>query len=89
MGYCPAQFIRLEDSDMYMEEAQFLTLIEEVLEVDSGSININMSLESVDWDSLSNLTLISLLDSQHGKQIGAQQLQEATSLSDLYSLINS
>lgn len=72
-----------------MKEAQFLTLIEEVLEVDSGSIDIKMSLESVEWDSLSNLTLISLLDSQYGIQIGAQQLQEATSLSELYSLINS
>lgn len=72
-----------------MEETQFLTLIEEVLEVNPGTLEITMSLESVEWDSLSNLTLISLLDSQYGKQIGAQQLQDATNLSDLFALINS
>jgi acyl carrier protein len=77
------------DSDGYMEEIQFLALIEEVLEVDESTIDISMSLKAVEWDSLSNLTLISLLDSQYGKQIGAQQLQEAVTLSDLYALINS
>lgn len=72
-----------------MTKDEFLDLIAEVLEVEKATLAISMSLEELEWDSLSNLTLISLLDSQFGKQIGAQQLQDALSLSELFELVNS
>lgn len=72
-----------------MNETEFISLIEEVLEIEPGIIDFSKSLDDIDWDSLSNLTLISLLDSQFDTQVGAQQLQDATTLRELYVLINS
>lgn len=72
-----------------MNETEFISLIEEVLEIEPGIVDFSKSLDEIEWDSLSNLTLISLLDSQFDTQVGAQQLQEATTLRELYNLINS
>lgn len=72
-----------------MDENTFLKLIEEVLEVAEGTIKLSMTLEEIDWDSLSNLTLISLLDSQFELQVGAQQLQDADTVIDLFLVITS
>ena len=72
-----------------MNETDFYSLIEEILEYDSVNLSLSTNLAEIEWDSLSNLTLISLLDSRFGKQIGAQQLQSSTTLNDLFTLINS
>jgi acyl carrier protein len=72
-----------------MSEEEFISLIEDVLEVQSGSIRLSNTLEEVDWDSLSNLTLISMLDQKYGLQIGAQRLQDAQTVEELYSLVSS
>ena len=71
-----------------MTEESFISLIEEVLEVDPGSVALGSTLEDLDWDSLSNLSLIAMLDSEHNINIGAQALQEAKTVKDLYSLIS-
>ena len=72
-----------------MDENTFLKLIEEVLEVDEGTIKLSMTLEEIDWDSLSNLTLISLLDSQFELKVGSQQLQDADTFNDLFLVVTS
>ena len=71
-----------------MTEESFISLVEEVLEVDPGSVTLGSTLEDLDWDSLSNLSLIAMLDSEHNISIGAQALQEAITVKDLYSLIS-
>lgn len=71
-----------------MTEESFIALIEEVLEVNPGTVSMGSTLESLDWDSLSNLSLIAQLDSEHKIIIGAQALQEALTVSDLFTLIS-
>lgn len=71
-----------------MTEQSFITLIEEVLEVDPGIVSLRSTLEELDWDSLSNLSLIAVLDSEHNITIGAQALQEAVTVNDLFTLIS-
>lgn len=71
-----------------MTEQAFIALIEEVLEVDPGIVFLGSILEELDWDSLSNLSLIAVLDSEHNITIGAQALQEAVTVNDLFTLIS-
>lgn len=71
-----------------MTEETFIALIEEVLEVDPGAVTLGSVLDEIDWDSLSNLSLIAILDSEHNITIGAQALQEAVTVKELYSLIS-
>lgn len=71
-----------------MNEQSFIALIEEVLEVDPGIVSLRSTLEELDWDSLSNLSLIAVLDSEHNIIIGAQALQEAVTVNDLFTLIS-
>lgn len=71
-----------------MTEESFIALIEEVLEVDPGTVSLGSTMEELDWDSLSNLSLIAVLDSEHNIAIGAQALQEAVSVNDLFTLIS-
>lgn len=71
-----------------MTEESFIALIEEVLEVDTGTVSLGSTLGELDWDSLSNLSLIAVLDSEHNITIGAQALQEAATVKDLFTLIS-
>ena len=71
-----------------MTEESFIALIEEVLEVDPGTVSLESTLEELDWDSLSNLSLIAVLDSEHNITIGAQALQEAATVNELFTLIS-
>lgn len=71
-----------------MTEESFIAIIEEVLEVDPGTVAMGSTLEELDWDSLSNLSLIAALDADHNITIGAQELQEAVTVTDLFTLIS-
>lgn len=71
-----------------MEEAKFIELVEEILEVDSGSVTPNSNLEEIDWDSLANISLIAEVDSKLGVSIDAERIAKSETVADLYALIN-
>lgn len=71
-----------------MNKADFITLVEEVLEVDEGTVELDSSLEELDWDSLCNITFIAEIDSKLGKSISADDLVSAKTVSDLYALVS-
>lgn len=70
-----------------MNEAEFLTLIAEILETQSSTLSLSSELDNIDWDSLSNLSFIAEIDSKLNKKIDAQLLEDAATISDLYKLI--
>lgn len=71
-----------------MEETKLIELIAKILVVDSASISLSSNLESLGWDSLSNLSFISEIDEMFGMQISAEKLGKAEKVDDLIKLLN-
>lgn len=70
-----------------MQRAEFITLIEEILEVDPGTVGVDDSLVDLDWDSLCNLSLMSEIDVRTGGTLAADDLAAAKTVGDLERLV--
>lgn len=70
-----------------MEESDFIALVEEILEVESGTISLTDSLDDIDWDSLSNISFIAEVDARLGASVNADELAGASTVSDIYALV--
>ena len=74
----------------YLEnEVEFLSYVEEVLELTKGTLtqNINNHLEEIEeWDSLAIMSFVSLLDETYQIEIGADELEKCSSPLDLFKL---
>lgn len=71
-----------------MEQLRFLTLVEGILEADSGSINTQDSLDSLGWDSLAHLSLIAELDRFGDLTVDVSLLSQAKTVADLFLTIS-
>jgi len=63
-------------------------MVEDILEVDAGTVKFSDSLEAVDWDSLCNITFVAEVDTRTGATIDADQLAKAETVADLYKLLD-
>lgn len=70
-----------------MEQATFIELIAEILEVEPNSVSFSDVLDDIDWDSLSNISFIAEIDTVLGQSIDADELTRASTVADLYSLV--
>lgn len=70
-----------------MEPNEFIRLVEEILEVDSGTVTVGDSLDAIDWDSLADLGFIAEIDSRFSVALNAQKLAASTTVDDLYRLV--
>ena len=71
-----------------MSEKEKLALLEDMLDIDEGSLEPDMKLEGVDgWDSMAKLSLIVLLDDEFEKVITADQVKELQTVRDILSLM--
>lgn len=68
-----------------MEKKAFLGLVEEVLEVENGSLSGEESLAG--WDSLAVLSFIALVDEHLGVVIMPDQIANAKTLEELLCLL--
>jgi len=71
-----------------MNEKDFIALLEETVEVDPGTIALDDSLDSYDWDSLSLLGFISAIDTRLNVALDAEKLSAAETPSDLLTIVN-
>jgi acyl carrier protein len=72
-----------------MDQSKFIQLVADVLEVDAETISMTDALEDVDWDSFSNISFIAEVDSALDTSIDADILARATTVADLYDLVQS
>ena len=72
-----------------MTKAEFLMMIEEILEVDQGSIAIDARLEDIGWDSLSDVSFIASVDSELEMEVSANQLVKCETVLELMNLVAS
>ena len=70
-----------------MSEADLIALVEEILEVQPGTVSVTDDLEELGWDSLSNLTFLSIADDRFGVTIDPKDLARAERPADLGALL--
>jgi acyl carrier protein len=62
-------------------------LVAEILEEQVDSVELDSNLEMLGWDSLSDLTLISIADERFGVAIDPKALAEAETPADIAALL--
>lgn len=62
-------------------------LLEEMFEADAGSLKPETTLDTLQWDSMAMLSLISLVNERFGKRLIGSQLKSFKTIQDLLSLM--
>ena len=71
-----------------MDVKEKLALLEDMLDIDEGSLNAEMELDDVEgWDSMAKLSLIVLLDDEFGRAITADQVRDLQTIQDILVLM--
>lgn len=71
-----------------MSQQAILKELEEILEVDEGSLALETELEQVpSWDSLAVVSFMAVADEKFGKRLSAKQLEKVGKVSDLVELV--
>lgn len=71
-----------------MSEQEKLTLLEETLEADKGSLTPELLLEEVeDYDSMSKLALIVMFEDEFGKKLTGDDVKALKTVRDILDLM--
>jgi acyl carrier protein len=69
-------------------EQKFIELFKEVLEIEDQEVNLSDKFRDFDnWDSLTNLSLIAMLDDEFGFTIQNSEFKNLITISDLIEAI--
>lgn len=67
-----------------MELKEKLVMLEELLELEEGTLNENTELKGLEeWDSIAALSLIVLLDEEFKKTVSGKQVKEFKTVKDI------
>ncbi len=72
-----------------MNEATFLQLIASLLDLEDQELSLDSPLDSLGWDSLTNLSFISKVDELLGASVDADLLSNAVTVRDLFKFVTS
>jgi len=71
-----------------METSKKLELLEEMLELDAGTLQPDMELDGIDeWDSMASLMFIVLMDEQFGKAINGEDIKKLATIQDVLDIM--
>lgn len=71
-----------------MTQEEKLALLEEMLELDNGSLTAEMELSSIDeYDSMAKLSLIVLMDDEFNKKLSGEQIREFKTVADILTFM--
>ena len=72
-----------------MTNEEKIALIEEVMDLDEGTLNEDSVLDDYDeWDSLSKLSLIALAKKEFGLVLKTENIKEFKTVSDICNFLN-
>lgn len=72
-----------------MKEKEKLELLEDMLEVDEGSLTPDMNLDDIDeFDSMAVLSLIVLFEDEFGKKVTGKEIKGYKTVSDILNNMN-
>ncbi len=71
-----------------MSDKEKLAMLEDIMELDENTLSVDDVLEDYDeWDSITALSLISLLDEQFGKTISGEEIRAFKTVSDVLKVM--
>ena len=70
-----------------MTIAEFLSLLEEVVEAEQGSVHPDLGLDEIGWDSIAHLSMIAEIDRRVGVAIDSGALSKARTVGDVFECI--
>ena len=71
-----------------MTEKEKLELLEDALDIESGTLTADMNLEDVEeFDSIGKLSLIVLMDDEFGKIIKSDDIQALVTVQDILDMM--
>jgi acyl carrier protein len=72
-----------------MTNEEKIALIEETLDIESGSLNPETELSSVaEYDSMAKLSLIVLCDENFNKKLSGEQIRAFNTVGDILAFLN-
>lgn len=73
-----------------MTNAEKIALLEEVMELEEGTLQLDDVLEEYDeWDSVTILGIISLIDEEFGKTVTGKEVRDIKTVSGLLDIMES
>lgn len=73
-----------------MNTQEKLAALEELMELDEGTLNPDMKLEDIEeWDSLSALSFVVLLGDEFDRKISGQQIRSLETIQDMLNFMES
>ena len=71
-----------------METSKKIEMLEDMLELDAGSLTPDMNLEDIDeWDSMASLSFIVLMDEEFGKEITGEDIKKLKTVQDVLDIM--
>lgn len=71
-----------------MSEQEKLTILEEIMELDEGTLAKDDLLENYDeWDSLTAISLIAIIDEKFGKTLTGNDIKSYKTVADVLSVM--
>lgn len=71
-----------------MEIKGKLALIEEIMDMDDGTLKPDTQLDNLDcWDSLARLSLIVMMDDNFGKTLNGEQVRDLKTVQEILELM--
>ena len=72
-----------------MKQEVKIALLEDMLELDNGSLKPEMELSSIDeYDSMAKLSLIVLMDEECGKKLSGEKIREFKTVADILEFMD-
>jgi acyl carrier protein len=71
-----------------MDKKAFIAAVAEILEIDPAPLTGEEKLDDIgNWDSLSVISFVAMVDSDLGQIVDAEKMKEAKTLNDLAALV--
>lgn len=70
-----------------MTQEEKIALLEEMFEVDSGTLKPERALDTLQWDSMAMLSLIALVSEKFGKRLTGAQLRAFKTVKDVLEVM--
>jgi len=71
-----------------MTEQEKIHILEETMELDNGTLNLNDFLENYqEWDSITILAFIALMDERFHKRITGKEIKELKTVADAIAMM--
>lgn len=70
-----------------MTQQEKIEALEELFEVDAGTIASETALDTLQWDSMAMLSLIALVNEKSGKRISGAQVKALRTVQDILAVM--